>query len=248
MKDYITNLISLIFSLLMLTTILSCSYKSRNSILKSSYDSNHVDTVRTTGEMDNVESYYNLIAPEDALLVKYTQQKLLTDNSFTYRVNAEGDIDLPLSGKLHVGGLNRQQAAEKIKAIYITNGWKDPIVSVDIINLSVTLLGEIAKPGKFLISREDYHLIDLLGDAGGLLPTANTKFIKILRGNRAKPEIIMANLNNYESLKSKKLRLKSGDIVYVEPKRGAHNQNFQKYLGFIQLGILVINLLIINNR
>ncbi|MDB5021903.1 MAG: polysaccharide export protein [Pedobacter sp.] len=116
-------------------------------------------------------------------------------------------------------------------------------------NLYVVLIGEVARQGKYLINREDFELIDLLGEAGGLTPAANKKLVKIFRGDRTDPEVILVNMQDYSFLKDKNLRLKSRDIIYVEPKRWASNaQNLQLYSTFFQIGFLALNtiLLIIN--
>jgi polysaccharide export outer membrane protein len=107
----------------------------------------------------------------------------------------------------------------------------------------------VARQGKYIINREDFELIDILGEAGGLTPGANKKLIKIFRGDRSNPEIILVNMQDYSFLKNKNLRLKSRDIIYVEPKRIVSNaQNLQVYSTFFQIGFLALNtiLLLIN--
>jgi len=126
---------------------------------------------------------------------------------------------------------------------------KKPLIDVRISNQYVLLMGDVGKQGKYVITREDYELIDLLGDAGGLMPTANRKMVKIFRGDRSNPEIIIVNLEDYSFLKNNKLKLQSKDIIYVEPRRVVTNaQNIQAYSTLIQVGLVALStvLLIIN--
>jgi polysaccharide export outer membrane protein len=237
-----------------------CSYKGRDAILKTQYDSDTVKTVFAINHKSDHEEYYNVIRPEDELSIRNLQNKSLIvglrlddltqpQTNTVYKVDGDGNIFLPILGKMRIAGLNRMQAAAKIQMAYQAQELKDPIIDVQIVNMYVTVLGEVNKQGKFLISREDLQLIDLLGEVGGLTTDANKKSIKIIRGDRSDPEVILVNLDKYDFLKDKNLRLKSGDVVYVEPKRGLNFHNLKGYAGFVQLGILAINcLLIIYNR
>ena len=115
-----------------------------------------------------------------------------------------------------------------------------------IANAYVVMLGEVDRQGKYLIEREDYQLIDLLADAGGLTPNANNKMLRIFRGDRSNPEIIMVNLDDYNFLKDPKLRLQSKDIIYIEPRRAAvSSQKFQAYSTFVQVGFVIVNTLLL---
>lgn len=237
----------------------SCSFKGREAMLKTPYDADTIKTVRVINNIPLEDSYYNLIKPEDELAIRNVQdmdlivKKLESTNSSTqqqvyttFKVNADGEILLPKIGNIKVGGLTRSQAATVIQKAYEAKELNAPLIDVRIANAYVILLGETSKQGKYLIEREDYELIDLLADAGGLTPTANKKMVRIFRGDRTNPEIIMVNLKDYSFLKDPKLRLRAKDVVYIEPRRAATtSQNFQSYSTFIQMGLVLANTLLI---
>jgi polysaccharide export outer membrane protein len=228
--------------------------------MKTPFDSDTVKTVFMLNHTSDQNGYYNIIRPEDDLSIRNLQNKSLIIGSLkedlyqpqintSYRVDLNGNIYLPMIGKVAVGGLNKNQAANKLQQAYSSSELKDPIIDVQIVNLYVTVLGEVGKQGKYLIFREDMQLVDLLGEVGGLSADANKKNVKIIRGDRLNPAIIVVNLSNYDFLKDKNLTLRSGDIVYVEPKRGANFRNMRGYAGIVQFAILALNcLLIIYNR
>jgi polysaccharide export outer membrane protein len=246
--------------LLIYSTITGCAYKSRDALFKTPFDSDTVKTVFMVNHRSDQDGYYNLIRPEDELSIRNLQNKtlivgLLKENllqpqtTTVYRVDRSGNIFLPMIGKVTVEGLNRNQAANKIQEAYSQGELKDPIIDVQIVNLYVTVLGEVNKQGKYLIFREDMQLVDLLGEVGGLSADANKKNVKIIRGDRRNPEILVVNLSNYDFLKDQNLNLRSGDVIYVEPKRGSSFRNMRGYAGVVQFGILALNcLLIIYNR
>ncbi len=236
----------------------SCSFKGRQALLKTPYDADTVKTVRVINGNTDAPGYYNLIKPEDELAIRNVQDMSLivkvpeggnsnTSQVYTtFKVNANGEITLPKIGIIKVAGLNRSQAAQMIQKAYEAKELNAPLIDVRIANAYVVMLGEVGKQGKYIIEREDYQLIDLLADAGGLTANANNKMLRIFRGDRSNPEIIMVNLNDYNFLRDPKLKLQAKDVIYIEPRRAAVNsQNFQAYSTFIQIGFVVVNTLLL---
>ena len=252
----LTTILFICFAAIFLS---SCSFKSRQALLKTPYDADTVRTVRVINNTLDSEGYYNLIKPEDELAIRNVQDMNLivrntqgntssnTPQTFTtFKVNANGEVVLPKIGAVKVAGLNRTQAAEVLQKAYEAKELNAPLIDVRIANAYVVLLGEVAKQGKYVIDREDYELVDLLADAGGLTPNANNKMLRIFRGDKSNPEIIMVNLSDYSFIKDPKLKLQAKDIVYIEPRRAAvSSQNFQAYSTFIQVGFVIVNTLLL---
>ena len=244
-----------ILALILLSFLLSlgsCSFKNRQALLKTPYDADTIKTVRVINSSSTAVGYYNTIKPEDELAIRNVQDMSLIVGSAevsqgqqvytTFKVNANGEVVLPKIGAIKVAGLNRTEAANLLQKAYEVKELNAPLIDVRIANAYIVLLGEVGKQGKYLIDREDYELIDLLADAGGVNVNANKKVVRIFRGDRANPEIIMVNLNDYNFIKDPKLKLQAKDIVYVEPRRIAtSSQNFQAYSTFIQAGLVVLN-------
>jgi polysaccharide export outer membrane protein len=255
-------------SIYLLTTCLAalllmngCAFSGRNVLLKTPFDADTLKGVFVVNSKGEPEGYYNLIKPEDELAISDLQDISLlvrsdkerytsrTDSYAIFQVNENGMISLPLLGQVKVAGLNRMEAGKHIQHLYEQKELQKPLIDVRINNLYVVLLGEVARQGKYIINREDYELIDLLGEAGGLTPGANKRAVKIFRGDRRDPEVILVNLQDYSFLKNKNLRLRSKDVIYVEPRRIVSNaQSAQAYSAFFQVGFVLLNtiLLIIN--
>jgi polysaccharide export outer membrane protein len=129
-----------------------------------------------------------------------------------YLVNYDSTITLPLIGRTNIVGLTRLEAAKKLEQEYgkfIIN----PIIEVNIASLSVTVLGEVAAPGKTLLDKETTTLVDVIALSGGLKDAGKKNRIKIIRGK----EVILVDLRRIESLEHKAIIVQDGDIVYVEP-------------------------------
>ena len=243
--------------IIVISALVSCSYKNRNTILKTPYDADKINNIVVVNGQYSAKEYYNLIKPEDEIVVRNLQNRGLilpkedvNQNTnlitTTFRVDANGEVILPLIGMIKIGGLTRKQANEKIQLAYEKTELNNPIIDIQIVNMYVNLIGEVKQPGKFIINREDYDLIDLLSEAGGVPVTANRKMIKIFRGDRNNPEIILVNLDKYDFIKDKRLKLQSKDIVYVEPRSVVTtSQDLQPYSAIASIGLLIINTFLI---
>lgn len=165
-----------------------------------------------------------------------------TNSAQSFLVDLDGQVNLPAIGKVSVEGLTRREAAAKLQELYKTKLLKDPIIEVSVVNLKVTLFGEFARQGNFFLEKDNTSLIDILGEAGGISKNADPKSLKIIRGDRSNPEIIYVNLNNINSLASKKLILQNNDIIYIQStKSAAASEKMQSINNLIQPLFIVIN-------
>lgn len=229
----------------------SCSYKNRNALLKEprEIEKDSLQNIYVSNPTASYDTYR--IKPYDLITLRNLQNPGLiggestTTNANTkdasFRVEDDGFVNLPVIGKIHILGLTRTEATKKIESLYKEKLFNDPIIELNISSLKITLLGEVANPGNFLLEKEDYDLIDILGEAGGLKEKADPKTIRIIRGDRTNPEVIYANLGNINTLKSPKLKLMNGDIVIVE-KQKFYNK-FDKIQSFTIITGLAVTLL-----
>lgn len=138
-----------------------------------------------------------------------------------YTVDAKGTIDFPVVGEIQVAGLSRGEVEEKIKAeLTSRNLVKDPVVTVDFMNLRVSVMGEVAHPGRFAIDRDHYTLMDAISAAGDLTVFGQRENVKVLRMEGDTRKTYVVNLCSAEDvLKSPAYYLQQNDIVYVEPNK-----------------------------
>jgi len=70
-----------------------------------------------------------------------------------YTVDNEGNIDFPVIGKLHVQGKTREEVANLIKEELTSHNLvKEPVVTVEFMNLTFSVLGEVKNPGRVSIN------------------------------------------------------------------------------------------------
>ena len=97
-----------------------------------------------------------------------------------YLVNAQGNVNLPYLGEVHVAGLTRQKAMDTIQ-FFLANYLKQPIVNVRILNFKITVMGDVGNPGTFTIPNERITILEALGLAGDLNITGRRKNVLVIR-------------------------------------------------------------------
>lgn len=157
------------------------------------------------------------ISPGDMIRVSVYQSPDLTLET---RVDESGAISFPLIGAVTVGGSRVGEAEDKIARLLREGGFMvAPHVTIAVLQVrgsQVTVLGQVAKPGRFPLDSTDSRLTDLLALAGGISPTGSD--VVVLTGTRdGKPirrEIDLQNLAA-EGDASGNVRLQAGDMLYV---------------------------------
>jgi len=136
-----------------------------------------------------------------------------------FTIDSHGDINFPVLGKLHVAGMTREELAEYVRRELISRDLaKNPIVTVEYLNLTVTVLGEVGSPGRQVINREGYSILDAIGQAGDLTIYGQRDNIKVLREENGMQKVYEVNLNDGRRLiQSPVYFLRQNDVIYVEP-------------------------------
>ncbi len=154
---------------------------------------------------------------------RYTTSKseanLTTNQVASYTVNEDGEIDFPVIGKLNIKGKTRSQVADFIKNELISRSLlKDPIVTVDFLDMTYSVLGEVNSPGRFLMDHDKTTLIDALSRAGDLTINGKRENVLVMREEDGHEMAYRIDLTNINSLYSSPVYyLKQGDMIYVEP-------------------------------
>ena len=156
-----------------------------------------------------------------------TIRQTMNQGLYGYKVGKDGTIDFPVIGKIKVEGLTRDEFRE-----YMTNELKnrnlvnDAVVVVDFMNLTVNVLGEVARPGRYNIDRDKFTIIDALSAAGDLTIHGVRQSVKVMRTVGDVKQTYVINLNDAAgTIASPVYYLQQGDIVYVEPNETRSRQS-----------------------
>lgn len=136
------------------------------------------------------------------------------------RVSEEGVVHVPLLGALKLQGLTPENAAaliaEKLKGgNYLLN----PEINVAVVQArsrQVSVLGHVARPGRYTLEGKSARLSDVVAMAGGLVPSASDVLV-VKRSRDGKTESMNVDLGAIirGSRDVEDLELASGDSVFV---------------------------------
>lgn len=139
-----------------------------------------------------------------------------TPREQTYVVDSKGDIQFPELGVIHCAGLTVEQLQDLIQS-KIRRDVKDAIVRVQMMNWSVVVAGEVARPGTVITNKQRFSILDALGAVGDLTPYGERENVLIIREENGKRIYARLNLNKAETLQSPYFYLRQNDYIYVEP-------------------------------
>jgi polysaccharide export outer membrane protein len=132
---------------------------------------------------DTIRPNY-ILGPNDQILIRSTAEEI---NEKPFRIDADGNINLPLVGKVHAEGMSQQELeAELVKRLkeYI----RDPQVIISVTTFRsepVFFVGAFAHPGIYGLQGKR-SLVEMLVRVGGLAPNAS-RHIKVTRRNGVIP-------------------------------------------------------------
>ncbi len=158
------------------------------------------------------------IYPEDDYL-KGTQME----------VSTEGNIVLPLLDRIEIKGLTIAEAEKKITDLIAQDYLVNPIVVIEvadrllekegegiIIKRSVSILGQVQKPGTYEFPPEGkMTLLEVISKAGGFTDVANVKKIKVIRKGEGKNSVISANAESIIGGRNPDVPLETDDVIHV---------------------------------
>lgn len=139
-------------------------------------------------------------------------------DQYSYLVDVNGNIDLPILGRMTVEGLTTQQVKEAVtKKLQEKDLIKDPVVQVRIQNFKVLMLGEVKSPGAIEVRGERLTLLDAISQAGDLTMQGRRDRVAVIREEAGKRTVNYLDLKSKNIFDSPYFYLKQNDVVYVEP-------------------------------
>ncbi|QQD15394.1 polysaccharide biosynthesis/export family protein [Sphingobacterium sp. UDSM-2020] len=142
----------------------------------------------------------------------------------TYTVDAKGIITLPMLGQVQVAGLKRLQAIDKLRA-ELSQYIKDPVVNISFNNFRISVLGEVAHPGSFVMPTERVTILEALGMAGDLTIRGVRENVLLVREVGGQKSMHRLDLTKEETLNSPYYYLAQNDVIYVEPNKAQINNS-----------------------
>lgn len=141
-----------------------------------------------------------------------------------YMVNEEGYINFPVLGNVYSKGMTQVQLKEELETRlkrYLT----DPLVTINLKNFNVSILGEVKSPGQKESSTQKLNIFQALSLAGDMTDYGDRKNVKLVRtGDNGTDEVVNLDISRSDIVNSPYYYMKQNDVLYVQPDKNKQVQ------------------------
>lgn len=166
-------------------------------------------------------------------------------------VAEDGTMEFPLIGKVDCKGKTRKELSDEIAKKIIEGGYiSDAIVNIQFADMKFFVLGEVARPGQFDITRDKITVLEALAMAGDMTIYGNRANVAVIRRNGDKEyEVFELNFLEGNQMTSPAFYLQQGDVIYVQPNKykaatSEINQNRTFWLSIVSTLITATSLVL----
>ncbi len=155
----------------------------------------------------------------------------------SYPVDSEGYIKIPFVGKVKVAGESLNEINTRLDLTfksYVTNA----SIIVRLVNSHISIIGEVARPGKYALNRDRINIFEALAMAGDLSDYSDRKHIQLIRRTSNGTIVKEIPLNDRIILTSEYYYVMPNDIIYAPPLKG---KSFQMNASIYTIAISLLN-------
>ena len=192
----------------------------------------------------NDEIIYRLVTMDE------TMSKMLgTNNNYSYgqyansyRVYADGTIDLPFLEPIKIQGLTEVEAQDTIRAAF-QEIIPDADVKVALYNKYFSVIGD-AHSSQYYIYKEKMNIFQALAMTGDVMTSGDRRHIRIIRprDNGQEPEVLEFDIRTNSIIDSKYYYIYPNDVIYVARERNSFYtvQNYSAFIGLITSSVALL--------
>lgn len=165
-------------------------------------------------------------------------------------VDEKGMLSMPVIGAVEAAGKTRGELAREIGRRIAEGGYiNDPQVNVEFADMKISIIGEVARPGYYDLTRDRISIFDALAMAGDITVYGVRSEVAVTREVDGVRTIEFIDLTSKEAFDSPAFYLQQNDVVYVKPNKykaqtGEISQNRNFYLSLATTAISVATLII----
>jgi polysaccharide biosynthesis/export protein len=249
-------------TILLLIGLSSCvSHKELRYLSDVPFDANSSDSITNLSQTDLriqpddmlaiTVSSYNIEASKPFNLEPIIAQNMTAmggaatvggESMTGYFVDQEGFIDFPILGRMDV----KQKTLNETKFLLyekLKTYLKDPVVNIRFLNLKISVLGEVARPGTIRLTNKRVTIFEAIGLAGDLTPYSNRTNILLIREQNGRRFIKRINLQSSKVFTSPYYYLQQNDVVVVDPNKTKANtvaDPASKWVTYVSAGVSIL--------
>jgi polysaccharide export outer membrane protein len=141
-----------------------------------------------------------------------------TMNALSYLVEKDSMVNMPVIGRVKLGGLTLKEAEAFLVKQYAVY-YVQPFVQLNVINRRVLIFpGSLNGEAKVLyLTNAHTTLLEAIAQAGGIGGGKANK-VKLIRGNLKNPDVYLFDLSTIDGVKKADVVLQANDIIYIESR------------------------------
>lgn len=165
-------------------------------------------------------------------------------------VDKEGCVTLPILGKIECVGMTREELAKEIERRIVEGGYiADPQVNVRFAQLTVSIIGEVNRPGRYDIDRDKISILEALALAGDMTIYGDRSEVAVVRERDGRSIVTKLDLRSSDIFSSPCFYLEQNDVIIVSPNRykaatSEINQNRSFWVSITSTAISLATLII----
>jgi polysaccharide export outer membrane protein len=216
------------FLFLGLSVVLSsCKVMRSNLMLKTPKDYKYDELIDSLAQKDyrvapNDEILYFVFTNDGFKLIDLaTQVNTGFKASINTIVESDGQIKMPLLGRVYVEGLTIKELQAVLEEKY-SEFYVKPYVEVRVSNKRVIVFPGSGGSAKVLpLTNNNTTVMEALAAAGGIVEDGKAYKVKLIRNNPkpgGKPLVHLMDLSTIDGLSAANSKVQANDIIYVEPR------------------------------
>ena len=156
------------------------------------------------------------LGPLDTLTIKVFREPDLSFDSLP--VSLSGKISYPLLGEMQVSGMSTSEVAQRLTALLNARYLRNAAVSVSLdraANFTVTVDGEVKKPGVYQIPGARLSLLQAVALGEGVTDLAKLDEILIIRETNGKRYVARFDIRDIRAGRMADPQIQQSDIIVV---------------------------------
>ncbi|HAD96472.1 MAG TPA: sugar transporter [Cryomorphaceae bacterium] len=135
-----------------------------------------------------------------------------------YTVDIDGNIDLPVLGKMYVLGMNTE-SIKKMVLSKLSNYFQNEVlnVTVQLAGVRFTLIGEVSGPGKYTIYQNQVNIFEALAVGGDISLVGDRTSVQIMRQVEGSVKFYEVDLTDRGVVESPYFYILPNDVINVKP-------------------------------
>jgi polysaccharide export outer membrane protein len=171
-----------------------------------------------------------------------TNNNISTQYANSYRVQADGTIDLPFLEPLRIVGLTEAQAQDSLRAAFRTI-IPDADVKLALYNKYFSVIGD-AHAGQYYIYKEKMNIFQALAMTGDVMNSGDRRHIRIVRPKdfAQEPEVLEFDIRTNSIIDSKYYYVYPNDVIYVARAKNSFYtvQSYAAFTGLITSSVALL--------